>query len=62
MQLPANAFEESHLHVRLPSPLLEEIKDVAREKGIPLSVLIRTMIKTELASNGRTVSVIVNLV
>lgn len=57
-QMPDNKF----LQVRMPRPVLDSYRALAKEEGVSLSALTRRLIAEELTRTGKEVSITVNLI
>jgi|AntRauTorckE5430_2_1112549.scaffolds.fasta_scaffold11128_1 hypothetical protein len=56
------SIQPAFLHVRLPEPVMNEVKELADESGRTVSDLVRDLLKTELRKRGRSVSLTIKLV
>jgi|AntRauTorckE5430_2_1112549.scaffolds.fasta_scaffold01033_4 hypothetical protein len=62
MSTASKSVPPAFLHVRLPAPVLSEVKELAGDTGRTVSELVRDLLKTELRQHGRTVSLTIQLV
>jgi hypothetical protein len=62
MPAAIHPIQPAFLHVRLPEPVMNEVKELADESGRTVSDLVRDLLKTELRKRGRSVSLTIKLV